>query len=275
MEGTNCEYLAPTIDSAYLQVTPMIKTKGFIPLWMGEFIKMIEAEVGWANTLPSESMKNLAYVTLPKIPYGAFAHDTIFAFKSLENTKGFSPFPQPIPPEQISDKYDRIEDHLRHTLETIILLLIADELPHIDMMIEPPDNCPAMFHIISRIGWGFNSCLLPIRARPFLINTDMFALFLLIPIQDIPAIVTLIHASPECRSTARKIFVARNKHYSNINGNLWKFYIETSDRNQTKGYDQAIHRYCLDIRYVTVYLNTYGTLKELEMKNTPELSGKT
>lgn len=34
-----------------------------------------------------------------------------------ENTKGFSPFPQPIPPEQISDKYDRIEDHLRHTLE--------------------------------------------------------------------------------------------------------------------------------------------------------------
>uniref|UniRef100_U9TRS8 Uncharacterized protein n=1 Tax=Rhizophagus irregularis (strain DAOM 181602 / DAOM 197198 / MUCL 43194) TaxID=747089 RepID=U9TRS8_RHIID len=51
--------------------------------------------------------------------------------------------------------------------------------------------------------------------------------------------------------------------------------VTRSDLQNTKGYDQAIHRYCLDIRYVTVYLNTYGTLKELEMKNTPELSGKT
>ncbi|PKC02189.1 hypothetical protein RhiirA5_425605 [Rhizophagus irregularis] len=51
----------------------------------------------------------------------------------------------------------------------------------------------------------------------------------------------------------------------NTNGNLLKVYITfADDRNQTTKYNQAIHKYCLNIKYVTVYLNTYETLEELE-----------
>ncbi|PKK65535.1 hypothetical protein RhiirC2_786024 [Rhizophagus irregularis] len=52
----------------------------------------------------------------------------------------------------------------------------------------------------------------------------------------------------------------------NTNGNLLKVYITfADDRIQTTKYNQAIHKYCLNIKYVTVYLNTYKTLEELEI----------
>ncbi|CAG8688144.1 21027_t:CDS:2 [Rhizophagus irregularis] len=42
----------------------------------------------------------------------------------------------------------------------------------------------------------------------------------------------------------------------NTNGNLLKVYITfADDRNKTTKYNQAIHKYCLNIKYVTVYLN--------------------
>jgi hypothetical protein len=50
----------------------------------------------------------------------------------------------------------------------------------------------------------------------------------------------------------------------NTNGNLWKIKIRLPNCNKAKEYNQAIHKYCPNIKYVTVYLNRDGTLEELE-----------
>ncbi|CAB4437535.1 unnamed protein product [Rhizophagus irregularis] len=50
----------------------------------------------------------------------------------------------------------------------------------------------------------------------------------------------------------------------NTNGNLWKIKIRChADYDRIKEYDQTIHQYCPNIKYVTVFLND-KTLKELE-----------
>ncbi|CAB5210275.1 unnamed protein product [Rhizophagus irregularis] len=50
----------------------------------------------------------------------------------------------------------------------------------------------------------------------------------------------------------------------NTNGNLWKIKIRChADYDRIKEYDQTIHQYCPNIKYVTVFLND-ETLKELE-----------
>jgi hypothetical protein len=51
----------------------------------------------------------------------------------------------------------------------------------------------------------------------------------------------------------------------NTNGNLWKIKIRPKNFNQAKEYNQTIHKYCLNIKYVTVLLTRDDkTLKELE-----------
>ncbi|CAG8658423.1 uncharacterized protein OCT59_024454 [Rhizophagus irregularis] len=51
----------------------------------------------------------------------------------------------------------------------------------------------------------------------------------------------------------------------NTNGNLWKIRIEnTKYYDKAKEYNQKIHKYCPNIKYVTVFLNRDGTLEELE-----------
>jgi hypothetical protein len=53
----------------------------------------------------------------------------------------------------------------------------------------------------------------------------------------------------------------------NTNGNLWKIKIRIIDYcDKSKEYNQAIHKYCPNIKYVTVYLNRDGTLLE-ELEN--------
>ncbi|PKK76136.1 hypothetical protein RhiirC2_772829 [Rhizophagus irregularis] len=50
------------------------------------------------------------------------------------------------------------------------------------------------------------------------------------------------------------------------NGNLWKIRIGYAHQYYVKAkeYDQMIHKYCPNIKYVTVFLNKGGTLEELE-----------
>jgi hypothetical protein len=51
----------------------------------------------------------------------------------------------------------------------------------------------------------------------------------------------------------------------NTNGNLWKIKIRLpGSLDKSKEYNQAIHKYCPNIKYVTVYLFLDGTLEELE-----------
>ncbi|CAB4437536.1 unnamed protein product [Rhizophagus irregularis] len=51
----------------------------------------------------------------------------------------------------------------------------------------------------------------------------------------------------------------------NTNGNLWKIKIRrTADNDHVKEYNQTIHQYCPNIKYVSVFLNDDETLKELE-----------
>ncbi|RGB33738.1 hypothetical protein C1646_761384 [Rhizophagus diaphanus] len=51
----------------------------------------------------------------------------------------------------------------------------------------------------------------------------------------------------------------------NTNGNLWRIRIEyTENTDKAKEYNQTIHKYCPNIKYVTVFLNRDGTLKELK-----------
>ncbi|GBC14249.1 uncharacterized protein OCT59_024461 [Rhizophagus irregularis] len=51
----------------------------------------------------------------------------------------------------------------------------------------------------------------------------------------------------------------------NTNGNLWRIRIENTDNtDKAKEYNKTIHKYCPNIKYVTVFLNRDGTLKELK-----------
>ncbi|GBC14246.2 hypothetical protein GLOIN_2v1771480 [Rhizophagus irregularis DAOM 181602=DAOM 197198] len=51
----------------------------------------------------------------------------------------------------------------------------------------------------------------------------------------------------------------------NTNGNLWKIRIgNTKYYDKTKEYNQTIHKYCPNIKYVTVFLDRDGTLEGLE-----------
>ncbi|CAB4437385.1 unnamed protein product [Rhizophagus irregularis] len=52
----------------------------------------------------------------------------------------------------------------------------------------------------------------------------------------------------------------------NTNGNLWKIRIGCAQHyyDKAKEYNQMIHKYCPNIKYVTVFLNRDGTLEELE-----------
>ncbi|GES76003.1 hypothetical protein GLOIN_2v1790394 [Rhizophagus clarus] len=50
----------------------------------------------------------------------------------------------------------------------------------------------------------------------------------------------------------------------NTNGNLWKIKIEFANCNKAKEYNQAIYKYCPNIKCATVFLNRDETLEELE-----------
>ncbi|CAB4437533.1 unnamed protein product [Rhizophagus irregularis] len=50
----------------------------------------------------------------------------------------------------------------------------------------------------------------------------------------------------------------------NTNGNLWKIKIRRSDYDHIKEYDQTIHQYCPNIKYVSLFITDDETLKELE-----------
>ena len=51
----------------------------------------------------------------------------------------------------------------------------------------------------------------------------------------------------------------------NTNGNLCRIWISCVNcDDKAKEYNQTIHKYCPNIKYVTVFLNKYGTLEELE-----------
>ncbi|CAB4488308.1 unnamed protein product [Rhizophagus irregularis] len=51
----------------------------------------------------------------------------------------------------------------------------------------------------------------------------------------------------------------------NTNGNLWRIRIDNTDNtDKAKEYNKTIHKYCPNIKYVTVFLNRDGTLKELK-----------
>ncbi|CAB4421481.1 unnamed protein product [Rhizophagus irregularis] len=50
----------------------------------------------------------------------------------------------------------------------------------------------------------------------------------------------------------------------NTNGSLCKIKIKLASSDRAKEYNQSIHKYCPNIKYVTVFLTREGTLEELE-----------
>ncbi|PKK63581.1 hypothetical protein RhiirC2_788697 [Rhizophagus irregularis] len=54
------------------------------------------------------------------------------------------------------------------------------------------------------------------------------------------------------------------KIIQNTNGNLYKIKIRYPDCDQAEEYNRTIHKYCPNIKYVTIFLNRSNTLKELK-----------